>query len=441
MHIRPILAVFLPRLSANALYDGTLRGLGWLSQTATRLQRGQIRFYISVMLVATIALVIGFGGIPTNLFQLTTLTQQPLFPILRIIALLVAFLASLVSVVLLRDLHAILALGVSGLAVAAWMALEPSPDVALVQVVVDILATVILVLTLTIIPRKLRKKASEFTINRTMFGQARDALVALGIGTLVFVVSLAALNTRGARNTEISQYYLDNAKPLAGARDVVGAIVVDFRALDTMFEIMVFSFAALGIYTLLHYTVRKAGEKAHDEPAEAQNPAGEPRGVFGLPTSSFLHMLAYAVLPLAVMLAFTQMTFGHDMPGDGFTAGVTVSLAIASWYIIFGYNATKAKLTWLSPVRLIASGLTLALVNALFGFIFGTGFFAPVDYGSLLGISAYLPFGLALSNAYIFEIAICLTVMGAAVLILDNLGHPTEADQESDALLTKIGQE
>jgi len=92
-------------------------------------------------------------------------------------------------------------------------------------------------------------------------------------------------------------------------------------------------------------------------------------------------------------------------------------------------------------VRLIASGLTLAVGNALLGFVFGAGFFAPVDYGLLLGITAYLPFGLALSNAYIFEIAICLTVTGAAVLMLDNLGHPTESDQESNALLTKIGQE
>lgn len=443
LQVRPILSAFLPGFSFNGLYDGTLRGLGWLSQTATRLQRGQIRFYLSVMIVTTIALLIGFGGLPGNLFQGTSLNppQQSFFPILRIVALLVAVLASLVSVVLLRDLHAILALGVSGLAVAAWMALEPSPDVALVQVVVDILATVILVLTLTIIPRKLRKKASEFTLNRTTLGQARDALVALGIGALVFVVSLTALNTRGERNTEISQYYFENAKPLAGARDVVGAIVVDFRGLDTMFEIMVFSFAALGIYTLLHYTVRKANEKDRSEPAEVQNPDGEPRGIFGLPTSSFLHMLAYAVLPLAILLAFNQMTFGHDMPGDGFTAGVTISLAIASWYIIFGYNATKAKLTWLSPVRLIASGLTLAVGNALLGFVFGAGFFAPVDYGLLLGITAYLPFGLALSNAYIFEIAICLTVTGAAVLMLDNLGHPTESDQESNALLTKIGQE
>jgi multicomponent K+:H+ antiporter subunit A len=441
--IRPILASILPNFSANNLYDATLNGIAWGAREATLLQRGQIRFYIGVMLFTTVAIFLSFGALPPLEKLQGSLSFEDLgnhFFWLRIIILLVALLGSLASVLILRDLHAILALGVSGLAVAGWMALEPAPDVALVQVVVDILATIILVLTLTIIPRKLRKKAREFTLNRTRFGVFRDAFIAFSLGLLVFVVSLASLNTRDERTNLAEAYHIDGAKTLAGAKDMVGAIVVDFRAIDTMLEIMVFAFAALGIYTLLHFTVRKAKDQ-ETEPEEHRNPPGEPRGSFGLPTSPFLHMLAYAVLPLAVILALTQLIYGHDQPGDGFTAGVTIGLAIASWYIIFGYNATKAKLTWLNPVRLIGIGLAIALVNALLGFVFGKGFFAPVDYGAMLGISAYLPVGLVLSNAFIFEIAICVTILGASVLILDNLGHPTEADTESTALLKEIGQE
>jgi multicomponent K+:H+ antiporter subunit A len=441
--IRPILTAILPNFSANSLYDATLRGIAWGAREATLLQRGQIRFYIGVMLFTTVAIFLSFGALPpldTLQESLTFSSLTTYFPILRITTLLVALIGSLASVLILRDLHAILALGVSGLAVAGWMALEPAPDVALVQVVVDILATIILVLTLTIIPRKLRKKARQFTINRTRFGIFRDAFIASSLGLLVFVVSLTSLNTRNERTNLAEAYHVDGAKTLAGAKDMVGAIVVDFRAIDTMLEIMVFAFAALGIYTLLHFTVRKAKD-SQVEPEENRNPPGEPRGSFGLPTSPFLHMLAYAILPLAVMLALTQLIYGHDQPGDGFTAGVTIGLAIASWYIIFGYNATKAKLTWLNPVRLIGIGLAIALGNALLGFVFGKGFFAPVDYGAMLGVSNYLPVGLVFTNALIFEVAICITILGASVLILDNLGHPTEADTESTALLKEIGQE
>jgi hypothetical protein len=59
------------------------------------------------------------------------------------------------------------------------------------------------------------------------------------------------------------------------------------------------------------------------------------------------------------------------------------------------------------------------------------GFFAPVDYGNLLTLP--LPPGFGLTNSFLFELAICITVMGAATLILDNLGHPREADPEAEA--------
>ena len=448
--VRPILSAFLPGLSANAVYDAALRVIDLGARASTLLQRGQIRFYISIMLLTTIAIVVAFGGLPVEVFKAANLLAPPtvnwLFSFLRVSTLVIAVGATLVSVVIRRDLHAIIGFGVSGLAVAAWMAFEPAPDVALVQVVVDVFVTVILILTLTIIPRSLRKKAQEFTYHQTRPGLARDVLISLALGVLVFIVSFAALETR-PRESVASEYYAQNAKSLASAKDMVGAILVDFRALDTVLEILVFALAALGIYTILHYTVRKAGKNDQLEPQEPQNPPGEPTGSFGLPTSPFLHLLAYALLPLAVILAMTHLIFGHDQPGDGFTAGIIISLAISSWYIIFGYNAIKSKLAWLKPVRFIAIGVGIAFVNSLPGFLWGNGrgeglkgFFAPVDYGALLRISEILPAGVVLGNGLVFEIAICLVVLGASVLILDNLGHPAEQDRESDTLLTEIGQ-
>lgn len=450
MRVRPVLASFLPNFTFNALYDATLRGLDWGAREATFLQRGQLRFYVGVMLFTAFAMVLWFSGLPLTFFIQIPETffawpdSDPMVIAVRSVALLIAVGAALVSVLIKRDLHAILGFGVSGLAVATWMALEPAPDVALVQVVVDVLVTVILVLTLTIIPRKLRQKAQAVNLDQRGIGLWRDILIAGALGLTVFIVSFNALELRGGVSVA-SEYYDLHAKDYAGAQDVVGAIVVDFRALDTMLEVMVYAFAALGIYTIMHYTVRKAGQDDKLEPAEISNPPGEPRGAFGLPTSPFLHLLAYALLPLAFILALTHVFYGHDQPGDGFTAGVIISLAISSWYIIFGYNAVKAKLTWLSPVRFIAMGLGLALLNSLFGFALGNGqqgrgFFTVVNYGEVLGIAGLLPDHLTFSNGLVFEIAIALVVMGASVLILDNLGHPAERDVESDALLTQLDQ-
>jgi multicomponent K+:H+ antiporter subunit A len=447
MHLRPILSSILPNFSANAIYNATLAFIDRGALEATLLQRGQVRFYIGVMLMTTFAIVLVFGGLPLESLLSETALLVPeanwVFTFLRVLSLLVAVGAALVSVLLLRDLHAIIGFGLSGLAVGAWMALEPAPDVALVQIVVDIFATIVLVLTLTIIPRKLRLKAQEVTYVSRL-GLSRDILLSLMLGLVVFVVSFAALETR-PRESVTAIYYEENAKALANATDMVGAILVDFRALDTVLEVLVFALAALGIYTIMHYTVRKAGKDEQGEPEEAFNPSGQPTGAFGLPTSPFLHLLAYALLPLALILAVTHVLYGHDQPGDGFTAGIIISLGIASWYIIFGYNAIKAKLTWLRPVRFIGVGMGIALINTLPGYFLGAeqgprGFFAPVNYGELIGLGNFLPTGVVLSNGLIFEIAICLVVMGASVLMLDNLGHPAEKDAESDMLLSEIGQ-
>jgi hypothetical protein len=81
----------------------------------------------------------------------------------------------------------------------------------------------------------------------------------------------------------------------------------------------------------------------------------------------------------------------------------------------------------------------VALLNALLSAFFGAGFFAPVDYGALMSLP--LPPGFGITNSFLFELAICLSVMGAATLILDNLGHPREADAQADADLAALKEQ
>jgi multicomponent K+:H+ antiporter subunit A len=427
--IRSAMIDFLPNLTVNALFDGTLSGIDWLSKTATQAQGGLLRVYLRVMVLGSVALVLLFSGLPSSaLFQNIQWNLEGLNG-LRAFSLVMLSVAALATISLRRDFYAVIALGLVGLGVAIWIALEPAPDVALVQVVVDILATVILILGLNIIPAKQRDRANELLHSRR--GMTRDWLVAGLIGLVVALAAFTALETR-PRLSQVTPFYAENAKPLTGAKDMVGAIVVDFRGTDTLIEIMVFGMAGVAIYTLLHFGARKAGEHSHDDAVKALA-AGTPKGIYALPTSPLLHILAYVILPLSFMLGVTHIIYGHDQPGDGFTAGVIISLAIAMWYIVFGYAEMRRKLAWLNRNNLIVTGLTLALFNALGGIALGAGFFAPVDYGELLHLP--VPPGFHLGSAFLYEVAICLTVMGAATLMIDNLGHPREADPEAEAEL------
>ncbi len=196
------------------------------------------------------------------------------------------------------------------------------------------------------------------------------------------MVCYGALATR-PRQPIVTPYYEANSKPLTGAADIVGAIVVDFRGFDTMIEISVFSMAGIGVYTLLRHARKKHDHSLPPAQPILAQPFGEAiTGIGGMRTSPFVHALAYFVLPLAFMVGLVHILYGHDQPGDGFTAGVIISLAIAFSYVVFGYASTRKRLSWVRPHWLIGLGILTVLTGSLIPALMGLNFFAPVDFGA-----------------------------------------------------------
>ena len=426
-----------PRLSLNAIYQGVLTAIFRAARLATRLQGGRLRLYLEAMVAATVVLVLIFTGgrlLPDlSLARLPATDFSGATQILRLFALLVTVGAALASVVLRRDFSAVLALSASGLGMALLFALEPAPDVALVQIVVDILATVILVLALARLPRGQRAAAQRLALSelhsRRPLSLIRDLTVAGMIGLIVASLTYVALTSRPMRDSQVTPYYEANAKTQAEATDIVGAIVVDFRQLDTVIEITVFSAAGLGAYMLLRPAASKAGDKGSSAlgVAKSQSRAGT-RGIAGHETSAFIRLPAFATLPIAMLIAATHMIYGHQQPGDGFTAGVIVALAVALWYVVFGYEETRRRLPWLRGFRLISIGILIVFVVGSITYAMTGFFFAHVNFGKMIGLP--LPYGFDFSSAFLFEVAICLTVLGSAALILNTLGHPDDEDDD-----------
>ena len=429
--VRNIQNRIAPNFTLNYIYSVILKAIDHLGILVTRLQAGKLRTYLTVMLVSVIMLVLIFAEVP-ELGQIV-LFRQPLFNLgfaistLRIFALVVIISAAFATVFIRRDFAAILTLGAMGLSVAVFMVLEPDPDLALVQMVVDLLAVVILVLALTRLPRSQRMRATELTYQQSRFSLFMDILVSAAIGIIVAWISLIALVTR-PRESVITPFFAANAKLLTGAKDIVGAIVVDFRAFDTLVEITVFSIAGLGIFTLLLYASRLAGDQVVDEPISDKK-LFKTTGIGGPKTSPFVHALAYASLPFSLILAVIHMMYGHDQPGDGFTAGVIVGLVVAFWYVVFGYAEVNLRLKWLKPMLFISIGILLAVLNGICASYIRGNFLANVDYGEMLSIP--LPKGFNLSTSFLFEVAIFLCVLGSISFILRALGHPRISDPSS----------
>lgn len=430
---------FAPDLSWNRLYEGVLSTLDSAGRLSTLLQTGSLRLYLATILGGTAILVIGLGGaaLVPDLSRATGINLRLIGPegFLHLFALLVTAGAALVTVFMRRDLGAILAMSAAGLGMALLFVLEPAPDVALVQIVVDLLATVILILALTKIPRIQRMNAQLLAMakwqGRDRRTLVRDLLVAIAAGAIVASLTFVALTTR-PRQSQLTPYYEANAKSETGATDVVGAIVVDFRSGDTLIEIAVFSMAGLGAYMLLRFAARPAGDHWHAQKLDV-SPSIRQFSTFGIGgprASAFIRVGASVILPLAILLAATHIMYGHDQPGDGFTAGVIVSLGVALWYIIFGYHETRRRLPWLRGVPLIGAGILLALATGLVTGLIEGSILANVDFGELADLP--LPSGFYISSSFLFEVSICLSVLGSATLFLNALGHPEENEREGE---------
>ena len=118
-----------------------------------------------------------------------------------------------------------------------------APDLALTQLLVETLTLIIVAIVLLRLP-PLDKTAGAHSPGRWF-----DALVAVGTGTLVAALTLAV--TGGPLDRQLTDFFEQNSAIAAHGRNIVNVILVDFRSLDTLGEIVVVATAGLAGFSLL----------------------------------------------------------------------------------------------------------------------------------------------------------------------------------------------
>ncbi len=151
-----------------------------------------------------------------------------------------------------RDLlSSVISIGAVGFFLSVIYLMLGAPDLALVQVVVEVLALVILI-------------RATITRDDTTYDTHRDAF-AVGSGLVfagAFLVAsyfcLRTLHAFGEPVMTVSQQYLNQGLERTGAANYVTGILLDFRAYDTLGEATVIFVAVIGAYVVL----RKRGRKS-----------------------------------------------------------------------------------------------------------------------------------------------------------------------------------
>jgi multicomponent K+:H+ antiporter subunit A len=122
--------------------------------------------------------------------------------------------------------------------------------------------------------------------------------------------------------------------------------------------------------------------------------------------------------PVILLFGVHLFLRGHELPGGGFAAGITVSVALILLYMARGARWVEAHLRVL-PTRWIGLGLLLAVGTGLGSLLVGHPFLTSHLFQLDLPLLGRLPF----ASAVLFDLGVFCLVVGATTLMLVALAH------------------
>jgi len=311
-------------------------------------------------------------------------------------------------------LAALILTGGAGLVSCVSFVWLSAPDLASTQLLVEVVTTILILLGLRWLPPRIAGLVAE--TRRQKLRRWRDVLIALAVGAGMAGLAYAAM--MHPVGDSISHYFLERAYLEGGGRNVVNVILVDFRGFDTLGEISVLAIVALTVFGLLR-RFRPAAESLDAPLQQRRQQAGDDRHDRSLREFMAIPGLIIQLMsPVIVLFGLHLFLRGHDLPGGGFVAGITVAVALILLYMAGGARWVESRLRVL-PVRWIGAGLLLAVLTGLGSLLFGhpflTSHFQYVDL-PLLG-------RLPLASALLFDLGVFVVVVGATTLLLIALAH------------------
>ncbi|TWT18678.1 monovalent cation/H+ antiporter subunit A [Luteimonas marina] len=324
--------------------------------------------------------------------QATVFAGQPMVRLAWVLWWLLVCCAFATLALYRHRLLAVLVMGGCGLAVSMTFVALSAPDLALTQLLVELVTVALMLLGLHYLPK-------DSPPERSMPRRLRDGAVALaaGVGTAGLAWAMMTRPPVNGAAAEITARSL----PEAWGTNVVNVILVDFRGFDTFGEITVFGIAGLVVHAMLR-RARMAPEKVMPgPPVKLPVPAD----------------LAQMMFPLTLVVSIFLFLRGHNAPGGGFIAGLTLAVPLLIQYVIQGAASVESRFGF-DYIRMIGIGLMVALMTGAAAMLFDTPFLTSGHYDLELPLLGTIP----LASAAAFDLGVYLVVFGSTMLILSMMG-------------------
>lgn len=429
------------RLNANHLFEVVMVRLTRSARSALRLV-GTRR--LQGQLFALIAVALLFALLSTRDTTLEWGNRPRLPASAEFILLWVVGIICAVGAAIMAKYHRLVALtlmGGAGLVTCLTFMWFSAPDLALTQLIVEVVTTMLFLLGLRWLPMR-QQEGPRHTSVRDVTRRARDFALATAAGLGLTALSYALL-TRPAPQS-ISPFFLSRALSEGGGTNVVNVMLVDFRAFDTIGEITVLGAVAMTVFALLRRF--RPPKESMEQPLQQRvvppdvvtdlvNPRSaqdKERGYLMVPA-----VIARLLLPIFFLVAAHFLLRGHNQPGGGFVAGLVVAVAFLTQYLVAGTQWVEAR-AGLRPARFIGMGLMTAAMTGLGALVVGYPFLTSHTAHFTLPLigETHLP------SATFFDLGVFAVVVGATLLILTALAHQSirrhrNPGQRSSAKITE----
>jgi multicomponent K+:H+ antiporter subunit A len=318
-------------------------------------------------------------------------------------------------------LAALILLSGAGLVTCVSFVWLSAPDLALTQLVVETVTTVLLLLGLRWMPKRIEGIGPAERTGTIRWYRLRHLMIAVGAGVGLAMLAFAVM-TRPAPDS-ISRYFVENAYAKGGGTNIVNVILVDFRGFDTFGEITVLGVVALTVYALLRQ-FRPAPEsipvpeqqRASDGNTDAlarRRKGDTVKDIMAVP--ALIIALLFPVIGIAAIFLLLR---GHDLPGGGFVAGLTMAVAFILQYMARGTRWVEARLH-VMPVFWMGVGLLLAAGTGVAAWLFGRPFLTSYFSYAEIPLIGRIP----VASALVFDLGVFALVVGATVLMLIAIAH------------------
>lgn len=236
--------------SISDMYLGTYKQFEYYSGYSIRsLMNNRLNHYITITLIIFI-MIVTYGIIQAGFPKVHQIHVSEFGP-LEVITLIVVFILGIALTFIRQRLTMVILNGIIGYCVTIFFILMKAPDLALTQLVVETITTILFIVSFSRLPN----------VPRTKVHKKREAVkIVVSLLMAIIVVTLVFIAQQSNAMPTISTFYHDAYK-LTGGKNIVNAILGDFRALDTLFEGLVLIIAGLGIYTLLNFKDRRGQDE------------------------------------------------------------------------------------------------------------------------------------------------------------------------------------